>query len=174
MSVLAALVGALILLTGFNLVLLFAVLRRLREIEARGVPAPAGITPAAGTRIGSWSVTPADGTVLTDVDLGPDATVLFLTPGCTPCGQLVDRLADDPGALGGPALAVVVGDEPGDRTYADVLPPSLPLAYAGEHDQIVTAFGGVDAFPTVVVVRGGVVRSSSHELPAVTTAPAPA
>jgi hypothetical protein len=173
MSVLAALVGALTLLTGFNVALLFAVLRRLREIENRGAPAPAQVTPAAGTRVGPWSAALTNGAAVTDVDLGPDAVVLFLSPGCGPCARLVGQVADDPAVLGGgPALAVVVGDVPGAHTYADVLPHHLPLAYAGEHDPIVTAFGGVDAFPTVVVVRGGVVRASSHDLHAV-DAPAP-
>jgi hypothetical protein len=171
MSVLAAVVGALTLLTGFNLVLLFAVLRRLREIESRH--APAEVTPAAGTRVGPWAVTLDDGTAMADVDLGPDAMVLFLSPGCGPCGRLVGQLADDPAVLGGgPALAVVVGDLPGARTYADMLPSPLPVAYAEEDDPIVVAFGGVDAFPTVVVVHGGVVRASGHDLHAVDT-PAP-
>jgi hypothetical protein len=164
MSVLAALVGALTLLTGFNLLLLFAVLRRLREIEDRGAPAPAEVAPAAGIRVRPWSVTLTDGAAMSDVDLGPDAVVLFLTPGCGPCGRLVRQVADDPAALGGAALAVVVGDAPGDRTYADVLPQNLPLAYADEGAPIVAAFGGVDAFPTVVVVRDGIVRASGHDL----------
>jgi hypothetical protein len=173
MSVLAALVGALTLLTGFNLVLLFAVVRRLREIETRGAPAAAETKPATGTRIGPWTATLTDGTTMTDADLGPDAVVLFLTSGCGPCARLVGQVADDPAVLGGvPALAVVVGDVPGARTYADVLPENLPLAYAEQDDPIVTTFAGVDAFPTVVVVRGGVVRASSHDLHAV-DAPAP-
>lgn len=168
MSVLAALVGALALLTGFNLVLLFAVLRRLGGIENRGAPAPAEIKPAAGTRVGPWSAELITGDAMTDATLGPDAVVLFFTPGCAPCAGLVRRIADEPGVLGGgPALAVVVGDLPGARTYADALAPNLPLAYVEEHDPVVTAFGGVDAFPTVVLVRGGVVLSSGHDLHAV-------
>ena len=177
MSVLAALVGALILLTGFNLVLLFAVLRRLREVEGRQTPAPVDIKPAVGTRVGPWSVTLANGATLADADLGADlgadAVVLFLSPGCGPCARLVQQVADEPGVLGrGPALAVVVGDTPGAHTYADVLPPNLPVAYAEQDDPVVAAFGGVDAFPTVVVVRAGVVRTSSHDL-AATDAPVP-
>jgi hypothetical protein len=163
MSVLAAVVGALTLLTGFNLFLLFAVLRRLRDIEGHKAPKP--VPPAVGTRVGPWSATLADGTVTTDVDLGPDAVVLFLSPGCGPCSRLVGRVTDDPAVLGtGPALAVVVDDLPGARTYADVLPDDLPVAYAGQDDPVVAAFGGPDAFPTVLVVRGGVVRASGHDL----------
>jgi hypothetical protein len=171
MSVLAAVVGALTLLTGFNLVLLFAVLRRLREIEGRGAPAP--VSPAVGTRVGPWSATLTDGAVTTGADLGPDVVVLFLSPGCGPCGRLVGQVADDPAVLGtGPALAVVVDDLPGARTYADVLPDSLPVAYVEQHDPVVAAFGTLDGYPTVVVVRGGVVRASGHDLRAVDV-PAP-
>ncbi len=164
MAVLTALVIALGVLTGANLLLLFAVLRRLREIERPG--SPAVVVPAPGTVVGDWRVKLTDGESLSAAELGPDATVLFLSPGCRPCAELVDQVAARPDRLSAAAVVLVAGDadDPAARAYRARLPEHVRVAYVEDTGGVVEAFGGVAAFPTVVAVRNGRVVTSGYAL----------
>lgn len=164
---LTALVLALGVLTGANLLLLFAVLRRLREVEQRtSRSAPASTVPAPGTRVGDWHVVLADGTSLSAAEVGPDVTALFLSPGCRPCTELVAELADHPDRVPAGAVAFVAGDadDPAARQYRTRLPGHIRVAYVENAGGVVEAFGGIAAFPAVITVRDGHVVASGHAL----------
>jgi thiol-disulfide isomerase/thioredoxin len=98
------------LVTLFNLLLLFGVIRRLRlqETPARR---PEPLAPA-GTLVGDFAAVITAGDTVRRGDLPGDAVVGFFSPGCEPCEALMPEfIAYAEGLPTGPdsVLAVVVG-----------------------------------------------------------------
>ncbi|WP_018350491.1 TlpA family protein disulfide reductase [Longispora albida] len=149
------LAGAVVL----NLVLTFAVIRRLRESEGTRKPAGATQGPAAGDPVPAFTVTLTSGGTLTDRDLpAGDATIVFALPGCAPCTKVLAAL---PGTV--PTFVFVMG-EPGDEGTEAVLAkvPSFASAAVIADDR---AFG-VEMFPTTLHITGGLIRKVENGVPA--------
>jgi hypothetical protein len=164
-ATLAAGVALALVLTVLNLVLTFAVIRKLRDGVGSGssVHTPAAGLPRPGTRIGEFTVDTADGAVLTERDLLGDRTlVAFVSPTCAPCKDVVAELASTEHP---PLRAFVVGD--GGAETMDVvatLRPHGAVAVIEADHAAARAFGGVDGYPALLLVEGGVVAAAGRRL----------
>jgi hypothetical protein len=164
--------AVLVVATAANMVLLFAVVRRLRLLEAGMVEPALPALPAPGTRISAFPVAAGD-PVDDDVDLVDDADlaggphlIAFVMPGCDPCHAVLTSLRGD--KRFDPARTMIfVAGEPGDAQTRQVLDLAAGLGRTAilEQDGPVTAaFGSIDAFPTLLSVRDWRVVSSGRSL----------
>jgi thiol-disulfide isomerase/thioredoxin len=145
-------------LTLLNLLLLFGVIRRLRE---QSVP-PLGGQPAddglpVGTRVEAFETTDIDGHAVRLDELPAGAIVGFFSPGCGPCETLLPKFVAHSEALPGgrgSALAVVVG-APDDA--ADYVVRLSRVARVVVEDSPGAAVGHafrVSGYPTVFQLDG--------------------
>jgi hypothetical protein len=154
--------------TAVNLVLLLAVVRRLRLLEARGPqPFVPSALPAAGTVVGSFRAADTSGAEMTEADLaGGPRLVAFVMTGCDPCHGVLTSLRTDTRFDPARTLILVAG-EAGSARAREVLELADGLGRVAmvEHGGPVTvAFGRVDGFPALLSVRDGVVVSSGRQL----------
>jgi hypothetical protein len=161
-----ALIASVVLLTLIslgNIVITLAMIRRLRTLEESGTAgAPKAQLPGIGSTIDLPTVTTTAGEVVAAEDLRQGTTTLIvLSPGCQPCQDLAQRLATEP-KLADPSLLVIttgsVGDPSTDALVARI-PADLRVAYVDPH---LAEDIGINAFPTIVVVRDGVVTAAGH------------
>jgi len=158
------LVAAVVLVTALgllNLLLLLAMLRRLRAYETR-LPAAIGGDPQAsllplGTPLPVFAG--ATGSGPTGL-----AVVAFLSTGCDACQTQVPKLRrylTDHELDRDAALVVVAGeeDDPVGRQYADQLGGSATVVREPQDGPIGRAFGA-RVYPTFYLVNGGVVRAA--------------
>ncbi|MER6308679.1 hypothetical protein [Streptomyces sp. NPDC001657] len=123
------LIGALCLL---DLLLTVGLVRRLRAQQAPRPSADgfahAGMLPPGGI-VGAFDTRTVDGRPLHRRDLGTGTVVVFLSPGCPPCHQLVPRVAAALGAApANEAVAVVAGGMEGDPDTEQLLKELGPVA----------------------------------------------
>lgn len=144
-----------------NLLLTFAVLRRLRRHAELLEAAAAGPEDLVGRTVPDFAVVTGEGVTVGRAELaGREYLIGFFSANCAPCRDQAPqfaRLADaDPRA----ALSVVVGD----GASADEIRTALvgvPTAVVGLDDPITRDFG-VNGYPTMVAVdAGGTVVSAS-------------
>ncbi|MFJ9782750.1 TlpA family protein disulfide reductase [Amycolatopsis sp. NPDC101161] len=161
MSFLVAVVAVLAVLTVLNLLLSAAIIRLLNEQRRPALPA----LPAAGTEIGAFEVTDADGATVTDRELD-DALVAFLSPTCGPCRRLAGELTE-------PAVAFIIdgGDRDAAVEYAAGLGPAVRVAFVGDRSPVAAAFGAGDVTPTLIRVRDRRITAAGHDLDAVRPQP---
>ncbi|HEV2890714.1 MAG TPA: hypothetical protein VGX28_10090 [Frankiaceae bacterium] len=173
MTLLAAVVVLLAVVTAAHLLLTFALIRRVRLLQEQGVGGHAAEgVPRVGSRVGSFETETTTGRRLTEADVA-DALVVFLSPGCAPCLTLADDLLRKPPSE---AITVFVAGEPGPDTdaMADRVARLGTVAVVGDGGGPVTAFGA-EAFPSVVRTRGGVVEAAGlrmKDVGSATAAPA--
>src|SRR5690349_19517501 len=98
------------LAVAFNLLLTFAVLRRLKTMDRASEPSADPDRPAVGTPVGRFDAVSDDGYRLTDADLSHGLTrFAFLMPECGPCEGLIRALRA--GSLRDRTLLVVIAEE---------------------------------------------------------------
>ena len=152
-----------------DLLLSFAVIRRVAQLESRpkGITGGGG-TPAAGFQVGDFSVETIAGDRFSRADLDDgDALVAFLMSGCQPCKATAAELRQMPSAPPVPLYVLIVdtelarSDGSGDDVFAiaEGMPEGARVAILPAGDPVIEAFG-LDGFPTVVAVRDGVVRGA--------------
>jgi len=149
-----------------DLLLTFAVIRRLAALEARGGPARPGDgqSPAVGHRIGAFSVNLISGGTFGLADLSgqeAEAIVVFVMPSCEPCKAALADLSSLPGPLRWPLYVLIAGAQPGDELTAliDDLPAGTQVALIATMDDTTDAFG-IDGFPTALGIEDGIVRAN--------------
>jgi hypothetical protein len=164
-SILIVITVVLACVTGTNLLLLFAVVRRLRGIEA-GVNPPDPL-PAAGFRIGEFRTGSTEGVsaMLDDLAGGPHL-IAFVMPACQPCHTVLTSLRTDNGFDPARTLVLISGDSADSATRAVItLADGLGRTAVIDPDgQVAAAFGGIDSFPTLLSVRDGRVAASGRTL----------
>jgi hypothetical protein len=132
-----------------DLLLSFAVIRRVSALQARMTAgAGGGQSPEVG--------------LFTRADLADTrALVVFLMTTCEPCKKAVADLAELPLPLPSPLYVLVTGTHKDRdiRPVAAQLPPGAQVGRISAPDATTEAFG-VDGFPTVLRVEDGIVRSS--------------
>ncbi|MEV8376855.1 redoxin domain-containing protein [Kribbella sp. NPDC056861] len=165
----AGLVAFAVLLTLLNLLLIFAVIRRLREhteqlaslAAGHGSDQNAGLP--VGRRVADFSGTTVDGEAISRDLLTGETLVAFLMPGCTPCRkslpELAETVANWPGGRAS-TLVVISGDEEKAAEYVATLAPVARVLVEGPDGQVGTAFEAA-AYPLFGTVdsHGRVLRS---------------
>jgi len=152
------------IVTVVNLVLLFAVIRRLRATEG-SLALPH--LPAIGQPVGRFSVRALDSTQISDRDLALGSTIVgFVTPGCGPCKDLTQALQAEPWT--GP-LPVIFVTGPAEEAHAlaEALASAVRTALVPEGGEVAGAFGGIEGYPTLVRVLDGVVVAAGRSLESV-------
>ncbi|MFD0275217.1 hypothetical protein ACFVHB_15120 [Kitasatospora sp. NPDC127111] len=166
LTALIALAVVLGIATAANLVLTFAVIRRLRTLEEGGTGAPDAL-PAVGTAVGGFSAVTTTGAEVTEADVADgDAFAGFVMVGCTPCGKLIESLAGGAATGADDPLFFVVGDpeSPETRRMAATLAPVGRVSVVAEKSPATAAFGRISAFPTLLRLKDGVIAAAGHDL----------
>ncbi|MGW4891990.1 hypothetical protein ACWEQL_06935 [Kitasatospora sp. NPDC004240] len=174
LTALIALAVVLGIATAANLVLTFAVIRRLRALEEGGTGAPAAL-PAVGTPVGEFSAVTISGQEVTRADVtAGDAFAGFVMVGCTPCGALLESLAAGAATGSDDPLFFVVGDpeNPETRRMTATLAPVGRVAVVAEKSPATAAFGHISAFPTLLRIEDGLIAAAGHDLDEVVPASA--
>jgi peroxiredoxin len=149
------LVGVLCL---FNLLLIFGVIRRLRE-QSGQLTSLLGDRPAAelsvpiGQQVDDFTATTTAGAPLSRAWLRTTTLVGFFSADCAPCKQQIPAFIQRAADFAGPALAVTVG--PPDRTaeLVSALDDAATVVDDGPGGSLAAAFG-VRAYPTILLVDG--------------------
>ncbi|MCM2420609.1 hypothetical protein [Streptomyces sp. RKAG293] len=163
LCVLAAVLG---IATALNLSLTFAVIRRVKDIEA-GSGEGGRKLPPVGLSVGEFRAETVTGRPVarTDVAAG-ERFVGFVMVGCGPCAQLIESLDGDGGLLrtgGTEPLFFVVG-EAGSEVIAAKLSAVGEVAVLADETEVAAAFGNVASYPTLLRLRDGVVTHAGHTL----------
>jgi hypothetical protein len=115
MILLAVGVGVAVVLTLLNLLLVFGVIRRLKELQARLDNQPP--VPPAGLPVGSpapeLTATTLAGPDVSTVDPARATLIGFFSPGCAPCRERIPEFVGRAGK-GVATVAVVVADLPSE------------------------------------------------------------
>jgi thiol-disulfide isomerase/thioredoxin len=146
-----------------DLLLSFAVIRRLAALQARvksGVSS--GGSPAIGHRIGDFRIDLITGGVFTPADL-TDSRVLvaFFMTGCEPCKKTVAELGQLPAPLPFPLYVLINGrhEDADVLSLAAAMPPEARVGRIAALEETVEAFG-IDGYPTVLAIEDGAVTAS--------------
>lgn len=172
----AALIGILIavvvvvgIVAGADLLLSFAVVRRLSALQARMQGGGGGnASPAVGHQIGDFEVELLTGGVFTLANLMEEASVvIFLTTTCEPCQAAIAELRELPAPLSFPMFVLInATDQDQDNAVLNVaadMPPGTRVAEISASHPVMRAFG-IDGFPSVLGVEDGIVRASDHRV----------
>jgi hypothetical protein len=157
-------VVALIVLFALHLLVTLALVVRVRELQTMIVGEGLQALPAAGTPIGRFEVTTPKGEVLNEVLLRDDTVLVgFFSPNCDWCEKAREALLATPPSV--PLLAFVRGDDADGeaRTLRASLEQIGRVAYTREGDGAYRAFQPT-GFPSLYLVKNGLVASASHRL----------
>lgn len=175
-GILFALIALLAVLLVVNLLLTFALIRRVAELDpSRG---PGATVPSVGTAVGAFAAVTVDGDSFGLDDLrSADLAVLFMMTGCEPCHELLTDLSTRQIMDTGPIFAFIGhhGD-PADEAvmaYRSALPAGIRCAVTSPTGEIAQAFG-VRAFPTALRIEHSVITVAGRSLDAVLPQPVPA
>jgi Redoxin len=156
-------------LTIINLILLAAVIRRLRSYEADRAQQRDPVALAVGASVPAFTATDPHGRPFTDADLLGSRTLMgFFSSTCRPCADEAPLLASRSDAIGAggvgvrPILTIVDAATPGD--LLEVLAAAGPVLTEPRTGPIAAAFG-VRATPTYVLVGAdGRVQAKGHTI----------
>ncbi|NMO15717.1 thioredoxin family protein [Pyxidicoccus fallax] len=149
-----------------NLLLTFALVRRVRALQDRvsNVPARDPALPQPGDAVGAFQAATPEGGLLTDEALRSGVNLVgFFTTGCHPCATLRAQLLESPPRL--PLMAFVEGheDDPAARELGAALGAIARVAFITETDSVTKAFRPA-GYPTLIRVENGTVAASGHQL----------
>jgi thiol-disulfide isomerase/thioredoxin len=168
------LLGAVIVLAVMacaNMLVTFAVIRRIAASEASGAPGDAAALalPEPGMRIGEFSTTMLTGGRYGHEDLaGRTVIAVFVSPNCAPCQEVIAALRAPLAPKGATYLIFVsgpAGDPLAEQTAA-ALTGSGAVGIVGSAGPVAKAFS-VRGYPTLLAVEDGVVTAAGRRLEAV-------
>ncbi|GAA2026056.1 hypothetical protein GCM10009839_25450 [Catenulispora yoronensis] len=156
-GVLAAAVAVLAVVTGLNLVLLFAVIRKLRTTEARLGTAPVATLPKQGSEIGSFLIAAEDDSMISDASIGDGMTVACVMPGCAPCKTQIAAFRERPRSAPEKTVFFVFGGqgEPETEELVTSLAGLGQVAVTQTAGAVGVALDDVTSFPTLLRTEGG-------------------
>jgi thiol-disulfide isomerase/thioredoxin len=158
--------AVLAVLVMLNLLLTFALIRRVRvlqEMVSKG-PARDPALPQPGDAVGAFQAATPEGGLLTDEALRSGVNLVgFFTTGCHPCATVRAQLLESPPKL--PLMAFVEGraDDPAARELGTSLSAIARVAYITEADSVAKAFRSA-GYPTLIRVENGTVAAAGHQL----------
>ena len=173
-----AVAGILGAATALNIILLRAVLRRMREFET-GNQVPAAIRlPAVGTRVGSFRAAATDGSVITEADLADGTGYLwFLLAGSEPCRARIAEMRSsgrfDPERV----ILFVAGGDPAAEQTRELMDGLRDLGRVAAMEwpgPVGAAMSGIRAFPTLLRIESGVIAAAGTRCEEVAESPVPA
>lgn len=145
-------------LTLLNLLLLFGVIRRLREQRFPPVGGLSGPQPLpVGAQIDAFATTDVDGGPLRRDELPGGALVGFFSPGCAPCEALVPKFAAHAERLSGgrnSVLAVIAGNPQEAADYVARLSPVARVVVEEPAGGVVVRAFHVSGYPSVFQLDG--------------------
>ncbi|MEU8004500.1 redoxin domain-containing protein [Catellatospora sp. NPDC049111] len=153
-----------------NLLLIFGMIRRLREHTALLSKMPTGPTATdlilpAGAQIGSFSAVTTTGETVSTASFADGTLVGFFSPGCAPCRERLPEFVAYAGELGGRdrVFAVVVADVAAEATATVEQLSDVARVVLEQDEGPVAAAFGVKGFPAVGLVSadGTMVASGS-------------
>lgn len=166
---LGAAVAIVAVISLLNLLLIFGVIRRLRDHTERWSQlshGPGEPILRAGSRIGKFTAIATDGDSISSDVLVGRTLVGFFSPGCGPCDSLLPRFVEYALSMPGgrrQVLAVIAGDVEGAAEKIDALRPYARVVVEAHDGAVMTAFG-VHAYPVVCIVEDGTVAISAGDL----------
>ena len=167
-----------------NLVLVFGVIRRLKEhdqaiakIPYGGMAsAPSASMRAPGAEVDEFSTVSTDDVPVTNETLNADTLVGFFSVSCAPCVENAPKFAAHAAGMPGGrdnVLTIVVADGDDDPAgMVGVLGGNSRVVVEGYDGPMATAFG-VTAFPAYAVVASGRITATALDVTALPV-PAPA
>jgi hypothetical protein len=168
-GILIAVVVVVGIVAGADLLLSFAVIRRVSALQARMQGGGGSSTsPAVGHQIGDFEVELLTGGVFTLADLMQGASVvIFLTTTCEPCQAAIAELRDMPTPVSFP-MYVLINETDLDQDNAVLsvaadMPQGTRVAEISASHPVMRAFG-IDGFPSVLGVEDGIVRASDYQV----------
>ena len=169
LSAAVVLVGALGI---FNMLLTLALIRRLRTGGGtiRRVPGPAlAVTLPVGQSVGEFTVTSAEGRVISRESLDQLTLVGFFLPDCPPCRERLPEFLAYAVRFPGDVVSVAVGDEAETDALAKRLAPAGEVVVEPAQGPMGGAFQ-VGGYPALCLVEpsGRIVATGSTiaDLPA--------
>ena len=155
MPVLAAAVAVVAAICLLNLLLMFGVIRRLREVDRRLAEAGSDRRRrlVSGSPIGSFTATATDGRAISTAALAPRTVVGFFSPACGPCLEELPRFVDFASGVSGgrdQVLAVVCGPWQDAVPLAAQLESVARVVIEETGGEVAGAFGTL-AFPSIFV-----------------------
>lgn len=161
MIVLTVAVVLLAVATAGHLLLTFALIRRVRDLQNRTVVEHDDGLPAAGTPVGPFSLERLGGGRLGTEDLATgEVLVGFFAAGCSPCTAVVADLLDDP-PTGRFVALVDSGEQEPTEDLATRLAAIAEVAVV-PWDSTVSAAFGQEGFPALLRVRDGVIVEAAR------------
>jgi hypothetical protein len=162
-GILIAVVAVVGVAVAADLLLSFAVIRRMAGLQARIKTASGGGgSPAIGHRVSDFRVELLTEGVFTQADLADSRVIVaFLMTTCEPCKKVVAELGQLPDPLPFPLYVLITGTErdPDVLSLAVTMPPGARVGQISAPDATSEAFD-VDGFPTVLAIEDGTVRAS--------------
>ncbi len=158
-------------ITMFNLLFSLAFARRLRELAAQQLKSNVnGMLPEIGRHVRPFDVIALDGSAITSDDASRSIVALFVSTTCPACDRLQKKLGND--RFPEETLVFVHGHEESGvpefaRSFDEV---ATHVAWLGEDNTVRDAFG-VEAYPTLLRVVGGVVTEAALNLKDFTVKP---
>jgi thiol-disulfide isomerase/thioredoxin len=164
-GILVAVIVVLGVAVAADLLLSFAVIRRLAALQARiksGAGSGSGGSPAIGHRIGDFQVDLITGGAFTRRDLaGSRVVVAFFMTGCEPCKKTVAELAELPAPLPFALYVLINGrhDDADVLSLAAKMPAGARVGRIAALEETIEAFG-IDGYPTVLSIEDGAVTAA--------------
>ncbi|MFD0899543.1 TlpA disulfide reductase family protein [Actinomadura sediminis] len=155
------------LLSVFDLVLILAIVRRLRE---RPAAPPVPFTPP-GTPLGEFTATGIDGTAVSRAFFTEPTIVGLFSTTCASCRERLPEFADRARGSAGPVLAVVEGGRDDAEPFVAALSPVAAVVVEPPDGPVAAAFGR-PAFPGFYVVGPDAVVTAAALDPSGLPAPA--
>ncbi|MGH3190549.1 MAG: hypothetical protein ACRDOL_25450 [Streptosporangiaceae bacterium] len=146
-----------------NVLLLFAVIRRLRYLQELAMP-PAPV-PTIGTAVEPFQIETTDHAILNEDAFGAGPVlVIALSTTCPACQDVAGRLASLRPQVPSPLVIVVTASQQEAVPLLQMLADVGRIAVIGKAHPALRALGGIAAFPTVLVIAQNKIVSSGINL----------
>lgn len=168
-GILAAVVALLAIVLAIDLIVTFALIRRVAASHSAG--SAQATLPKVGSAVAEFAVTAEAGDRLELADLrSADLTVIFMMTGCGPCQALLADLSTRPLGDDEPVFAFIAHHgEASDEavgSYRSQLPSGVRTAVTSPTGDVARAFA-VQSFPVTLRVEHGVIAAAGRSLDAV-------